>query len=69
MSILGAKTGGRATLGVSIVRGEKTLDIENLDTLSAWWAILRWNLHFGYYRVAGRNLLDLPKYLWRSLRP
>lgn len=66
---LGAKAGGRARIGVLVVRDDKHLAVDDLNSLSAWWAIFRWNLHFGYYRVAGRNLLDLPKYLWRSLRP
>jgi hypothetical protein len=40
------------------------------DSLRSWWAIFRWNLHYGYWRTILRhNLRDLPKYLWRSLRP
>ena len=29
------------------------------DSLSSWWAIVRWNLHYRHWRALGRNGGDL----------
>jgi hypothetical protein len=67
---LGGKAKTRTWVGVVIDRDGYTMELENLDTLHAWWTITRWNLSFGHWHaIIFHNLPDLPKYLWRSLRP
>lgn len=57
---MNAETKVRHSIRGQLSRDGYTISFDTDDSLGSWWAIVRWNAHFGHWRLVFlTNLPDL----------